>query len=126
MLYRGEEVYFINSGGIYNATDNYIQTHYSLSWEDYNGDLSDIITKFLQLSRGLMDAIIEFSIYSEEDYTYTIIGWKVADEYQKNYIAEELIKRAASQAEIIERDEVRQRALYEELALKYGPQEVTV
>lgn len=126
MLYHGEEVYAINSGGIYNATDNYIQTHYSLSWEDYNGNLSDIITRLLQLSRGLMDATIEFSIYSEEDYGYTIIGWKVADEYQKNYIIEELIKRAASQAERIERDEVRERALYEELALKYGPQEVTV
>ena len=101
-MYRNQDVISLRIGDIYNATEDYVKIIYYFDFNELNSSLSDFISILMEKSRNLFDASVDFELYSDEEWSFSLTGWRNSTDEEK-----ELYKNALE----ISKQEREQRAL---------------
>ena len=90
MIYRGQETFTVNERRIIRATLDfqYVKLSKNINSEDMCGDVSEVVNNFIVLARDIEDATLEFEYYNEDEWSYTMYGWRASTANERIFLAE--------------------------------------
>ena len=127
MWLDNEETVSINYRGIQSATKNgnFVKTYSTFDLDEMTGPIHYVIQNMISKASGMVDVFLDFTCYSEEDWNYSIQGWRASTEIEKEYILEEIENNRRRAATRIDIQETREYEQYLIQFAKYGIPENT-
>lgn len=116
--YHGEKIFLVPAIG--KMTRNWKMRHTQFEFEEMNDELTGFMTKLLESSKGLFDAMIDTRIYNEEDWHFIVSGWIETDDEDKALYDAFIADQAAKKVEIETNNRRYERSVLTKIAQKYG------